>query len=718
MNRAAENRSKLRSSVTRLLVRRELTVIAVMSAAYLALAASGSFDVIEGWIARNADALDELLALLTLMMFCAVLVGYWRRRASVCASASLGDAEKRYRLLVEQLPGAVYTDIYRPGNADLLPKLLSPQIEPMLGYSVEEWMATPTMWDRLLHPDDHDRVTQEVAEAARRQTPFRSEYRLIARDGRIVWIREDASIMEMHDGGHLWQGVMHDITKEKAEAASLEEARARFQALIEYASEATIVVDASGRALYESPSVQRLFGKAYVSMAEDLWSQCHPADRARVDRAFAECSDRPGTVVTSVHRLRHADGHWVWIEAIIHNLLEEPAVGGIVINARDISEQRSAAEQLQVYADVFNEISFGLYVFHLEDPDDALSLRLMEGNAAAASATGIPEPDVVGTLIGEAFPALIDTPIPEMYRRVATNGQGHRPPDVHYTDDRVNPGVFSVYAFPLPDRCVGVAFENVTERVQTEVALRRSLDDLSAADRERRRLLEHLVVAQEHERERIASDIHDDPIQNMTAVQLRLGSMVSTLDERSPHRDALMKAQQAVGSSIKRLRSMLFELRPRALDSGHLLDAVREYLANVREFDDDTKYVLEEDLEVHPSSAEATIAYRLLQEAVANARKHSHASIVRVRIETRPGHLVIHVADDGVGFGIDAFPSPMPGHMGLSSMRQRAEMAGGTIQVTSIPGSGATVVAEIPLGVGPSAEARGDMDDHGALPQR
>jgi PAS domain S-box-containing protein len=86
---------------------------------------------------------------------------------------------------------------------------ISPEVEPVLGYTQEEWMADPLLWVKLLHPDDRDRIVQECAAANQAQERFRADYRMIARDGRLVWIHDEASIVYGHQGHPLcWQGVM------------------------------------------------------------------------------------------------------------------------------------------------------------------------------------------------------------------------------------------------------------------------------------------------------------------------------------------------------------------------------------------------------------------------------------------------------------------------------------------------------------------------------
>lgn len=122
-------------------------------------------------------------------------------------------AEAKYRLLVEQIPVVTYIDA---ADADSSTIYMSPQIEDLAGYSPEEWMAEPKMWDKVLHPEDRERVMGEHVRTNETGEPFRDEYRLIAKDGRVVWVRDEASlVIEENGSDRFWQGVMVDITERK-----------------------------------------------------------------------------------------------------------------------------------------------------------------------------------------------------------------------------------------------------------------------------------------------------------------------------------------------------------------------------------------------------------------------------------------------------------------------------------------------------------------------
>jgi diguanylate cyclase (GGDEF)-like protein/PAS domain S-box-containing protein len=175
-------------------------------------------------------------------------VGFGRRRtpASNQTEARLYAAEAKYRTLVEQLPLVTYIDALTPTATSLY---ASPQAEAMLGYPVDEWLADPAFFAKILHPDDRERVLALVDECNRTGRPFESEYRLIARDGRTVWIRDESLVVFGESGEPLFtQGYLLDITARKeaeqrlaaehgvarvlAEAETLEEAAPRILRVI------------------------------------------------------------------------------------------------------------------------------------------------------------------------------------------------------------------------------------------------------------------------------------------------------------------------------------------------------------------------------------------------------------------------------------------------------------------------------------------------------
>jgi len=226
-----------------------------------------------------------------------------------------------------------------------------------------------------------------------------------------------------------------------------------------------------------------------------------------------------------------------------------------------------------------------------------------------------------------------------------------------------------------------------------DITERKASDDLRRSLHERRVLLEHLVTAEEEERRRIAGDIHDDSIQAMTAAGMRLQILRRALAEPA-QAQLLDDLQQTIHLAISRLRHLLFELRPPALDSEGLVPALRAYLDEA-EANSSASFRLEDALRAQPPERLRAILYRIAQEAITNARKHSEATEIVVAVEEQRDGFVLRVTDNGVGFDVSA-ETPRAGHLGLVAMRERAELAGGTLRTESERGLGTTVELWIP----------------------
>jgi signal transduction histidine kinase len=247
--------------------------------------------------------------------------------------------------------------------------------------------------------------------------------------------------------------------------------------------------------------------------------------------------------------------------------------------------------------------------------------------------------------------------------------------------------------------------ETVAERT-AEVTER--LHQLRQVDDARRALLEKLVTAQEEERSRLAGDIHDDPIQKMVVTSMRLQMLRRQVNDPDLT-ETLEQLLDTVRTSIASLRHLIFELRPSVLDEDGLAPALRALLDSLgAEF----AYDIANEILDEPPSETRVILYRIAQEAIGNVRKHARADHVEVELGERRGGFWVRISDDGVGFGAPDVAMSAPGHLGLTSMRERAELAGGSCSVQSLPGNGTVVEAWLPGPEVPTiASAQAAADD-------
>jgi PAS domain S-box-containing protein len=244
---------------------------------------------------------------------------------------------------------------------------------------------------------------------------------------------------------------------------------------------------------------------------------------------------------------------------------------------------------------------------------------------------------------------------------------------------------------------------DVTAEKEAEEKLRRSLDMLRRTIQQRRDLAQKVETAQEEERRLIAVDIHDDPIQVMSAVDLRLAMLAERPETITTA--ALGELRSIVGDSIERLRSLVFELHPAALDREGLVAAIDQYLSYAAK-EAGWSYEIIDELSDEPPPVLQVSLYRIVQEAVANARKHAGASRVSVRVATAGDGVTVIVTDDGSGFDTGRVEPPEPGHLGLATMIERAELVGGWCRLSSSAEAGTTVECWLPSEVG----ARSSVD--------
>ncbi|MCB0003859.1 MAG: response regulator [Anaerolineae bacterium] len=241
---------------------------------------------------------------------------------------------------------------------------------------------------------------------------------------------------------------------------------------------------------------------------------------------------------------------------------------------------------------------------------------------------------------------------------------------------------------------VQMLVRDITGRKLTEEALQKRNLEL-------RRLAARLAEAQELERQNLARELHDLVGQNLTAINLNLNIIDQSLykDFPSAVRNRLSDSLQLIEETTRQVRTVMSELRPPMLDDFGLLPTLRWQL---EQFSDRTGIAIrlegDEPTPRLPRNVELT-QYRICQEALTNAAKHSNASEVSVALSTTDQVSHLTVEDNGRGFDPqEQTNAANDGHWGLLTMQDRARSVGGVVTVVSAPGLGTRIVSEVPLG--------------------
>lgn len=245
------------------------------------------------------------------------------------------------------------------------------------------------------------------------------------------------------------------------------------------------------------------------------------------------------------------------------------------------------------------------------------------------------------------------------------------------------------------------------DAAETEVArlrerCRRLEQGMRASERERRHAIERLLRAEEQERRRLAAELHDDTVQVLTACLVALDRLAQTADTSEPERiaSAVAATRRTLAAATDRTRRLMFELRPTSLQQEGLAGALRDLAEQAGE-EAGLRIEVSVDAERFPYVVEE-IAYRTVREAIVNVRKHARATVLEIVVGLEDGRLLGRVVDDGRGFDVPAAlaRSRRQRRMGLDTMRERLQLAGGSVEVRSAPGSGTVVSFRLPVDAG------------------
>lgn len=373
----------------------------------------------------------------------------------------------------------------------------------------------------------------------------------------------------------------------------------------------------------------------------------------------------------------HVTSHW-----LMAALLLAISLAALTIHQRLLARRAEARLRLSAAEESYRTL-FDVF----PEPYTVWSAdgRLLMANHAAIDHLRGRREDLIGKGVADIFGPTVGRARLEILARVyQTRVPEERVEEVMFpgADRRVYWNVIQRMETPGNSAAVQIISYDITKRVAAEQALHAA---------EMARIQERTAL---EERQRLARELHDSVSQALYGIALSVNTALAVLDrDREAARDALNYTVSLTRAGLSEMRALIFALRPESLESEGLVVALAKQTEAMR-----ARFELPVSLEACeepslPLGAKEAL-YRIAQEALRNAIKHAQAREIRVELTCQPGFLSLKVCDDGVGFDAQ---ERYPGHLGLKSMRERAESVGGALSITSAPGAGAIVEARIPL---------------------
>ncbi len=228
------------------------------------------------------------------------------------------------------------------------------------GYTEEDFISRKIVYASIIHPDDFERIKDEVEENRKEgRKSYTQEYRILTASGEIRWV-EDQTVIEEDVNGVVkyHQGIINDVTEQKQTKLALIESEQRFRSLVQNSSDITTILEIDGVVRYESPSFFRMFEyEPDEIIGRSAFEFIHEDDVQGVLEAFSNLTTTDEVPAPIVFRFKHKNGQWQYLEAIGNDLTKEPAIGGLVVNSRDVTDRVANESQLKEYAGTLEKIN-------------------------------------------------------------------------------------------------------------------------------------------------------------------------------------------------------------------------------------------------------------------------------------------------------------------------------------------------------------------------
>ncbi|HEY6403648.1 MAG TPA: PAS domain S-box protein [Blastocatellia bacterium] len=612
---------------------------------------------------------------------------------------SLRDSEQRFRQLAENT-GAVFFITELCGENSLGRVVyISPAYEKIWGRSCESVYQNTRSWLESVHSEDKERILTALRVLV--ETPFDEEFRIVRPDGEVRWVH-DRVFPIRDERGEIYRlaGIVEDITGRKQIEEALREGEERLRLALEAGRMGVWTWDTRTNSLKWSKEHYVVMGLAPFSVEPDYYtwtSRVHPDDLLVATESIRKAIEEKGEYRCE-YRVIWPDGSMRWVEGRGKPVYDGGGqclkVGGLIV---DITERKQAEDALRKSEERYRSVvesQTELISRYL--PDTTLTFvndaycryfgKTWEELIGAKFLDSIPEP--AREVTRKYVESLVENPRVEIYEHevlLPDGGIGWQ----QWVDHAIRDANGKIVEFQAVGR-------DITERKRAEQSLRESDEALRNSYAQIEDLAGRLIAAQEDERKHIARELHDDLNQQVAALAIGISRLKRQIPDADPAvLEQIARLREKTELLSERIRQVSYELHSSILQHVGLPAALNSYCA---EFSDREGIAVALDIQDGlgglPSDT-ALCLYRVAQESLRNIARHSGARSAMVALAGVNGAVELRIADQGVGF--DPGQAREFRGLGLVSMEERVKLLRGSFVLTTQPGAGTELRAQIPI---------------------
>ncbi len=587
----------------------------------------------------------------------------------------------------------------------------------------------------IVHPDDKGFLLLELELSYTNKKPFIYNYSIVRKDGSVRSVLSKAGITTDENGNVVSLiGVTQDLTTLKETEEEKQNAELYFHSLIENEFDIKVILDEKFIFTYLSPSVKDVLGYNASELFDmPILDYIHPEDNKKIKVNFQNILVHKYLKQTTELRFRKKDDSFCFLEITMKNLLNIPAINGIIINARDITKKRNYELTLQSLFAISEKLNSKLNVEQALDYLVEEGIKLLEAKSGVAGlrvAEGFISKKYFRDLVPENFEYIwqpnegIPGYVLKTKQLYICNSLKDDPNSFKALNEKFS--ILNCICVPIFDsqseiigflkidnkqsgkgftsedaekltllsQSASTAIQNslAYQKIEaTEIQVKNSREQL-------RRLSAHLQSAREEERTRIAREIHDELGQALTGLKMDLSWLAKKMQKTDENSDKIQQKiatmVSLIDSTISTVRKISSELRPGVLDYLGLPAAI-EWQAQEFQNRTGTKCLIEKlPSEIEISNDVSTAIFRIFQETLTNITRHAEATEVNVLLNFTEDEISLEVKDNGKGIPQEEIENRKS--FGLLGMEERAALFNGRFEIfASNPGT--TVSVKIPL---------------------